>query len=116
MFFQQGDVLIRSIDNVTGFTGLLDASAGICEARKLGNKLDHKVLAYGEATGHCHQITQGDVELYENNGVLYLKVISNNAIVEHQEHLPLTLPAGDYVVEKVKEYDHFLEESRNVRD
>jgi len=98
MFYQQGDVLIKKVSEVKG------------------KKLDHLTLAKGEATGHHHTITDGDAELFEHERTLYLRVNSNEATVTHQEHSAVTIPKGDYQVEIVKEYDHFAEEVRNVRD
>jgi hypothetical protein len=100
MFYQQGDVIIEKIDR----------------AASDGHKLEHTILAEGEATGHCHAVTEGDVELTEHVGVLYLKVAGESATVTHQEHAPVTIPSGDYVVRKVREFDHFSEEARNVQD
>ena len=50
MLIQQGDVLVEKITAIKG------------------KKLNHKTLATGEATGHHHTITEGDVELYEHEG------------------------------------------------
>jgi hypothetical protein len=98
MYFQQGDVLIKK-----------------CTKTK-GKKLKHLTLAYGEATGHHHTITEGEAELYDKDGTLYLKVKSDKAILTHQEHDTVTIPKGDYKVDIVREYDHFSEEARRVQD
>ena len=103
MLYQQGDVLIE------GVTVLLD---GLKRVKRTKRGL---VLAEGEATGHAHVIADDGVELYERDGVLYLSV-KNGATVTHEEHKPVTLPAGDFIVRKVREYDHFEEEAREVRD
>jgi len=81
-----------------------------------GKKLNHLTLALGEATGHHHTITKGDAELYENNGVLFLKVNSDKATLTHQEHKTVEIPQGEYKINIVKEFDHFSEEARNVQD
>ena len=98
MLIQQGDVLIKKITQIKG------------------KKLNHLILAEGESTGHKHTITEGDAELYESDGKLYLKVISEKATLTHQEHKTIEIPQGDYAIEIVKEYDHFSEEARNVKD
>ena len=98
MFYQQGDVLIKKVSNV------------------MGKKLNHLTLARGETTGHHHTITEGDAELYEQNGTLYLKVMSETAILKHQEHKTLEIPQGEYEIGIVREYDHFTEEARRVQD
>ena len=96
--YQQGDVLLKKVLQVKG------------------KRLNHLTLAVGEATGHHHTITEGEATLYEENGVLYLHVESEKATLTHQEHKSIEIPQGDYQIGIVKEYDHFLEESRRVSD
>ena len=98
MFLQQGDVIIKPVTGIKG------------------RKLNHLTLAQGESTGHHHTITEGDAELYEQEGTLFLWVKSEEATLTHQEHKPITIPKGDYQIDIVREYDHFAEEARNVRD
>ena len=98
MILQQGDVLIEKVPQIKG------------------KKLNHLTLAYGEVTNHHHTITKGDAELYEDNGTLYLRVLSDEASLTHQEHQTLTIPKGDFIVKRVREVDHFAEEVRQVRD
>lgn len=98
MLIQQGDVLIKSTNAVKG------------------KKLNHLTLAQGEATGHHHTITKGDAELYEKDGTLYLSVKSEEATLTHQEHNPVTIPKGDWEIGIVQEYDHLMQEGRNVAD
>lgn len=69
------------------------------------NKRDHLVLALGEATGHKHQISNGQAELYEPGGKLYLRVISEFATLSHEEHHALQIPQGDWVVRIQREYE-----------
>ena len=96
--YQQGDVLIQEVDEIKG------------------EKLSHQILARGEVTGHAHRVSEGDVELYEQDGVLYLRVNSGTATVTHEEHMPVVLPQGDFIIRRVREYDHFEEEARSVQD
>lgn len=98
IYYQQGDLIIAVTSKVKG------------------KKLKHKILAEGEATGHCHTVKTGDAELYEHEGTLYLKVNSETAEIGHQEHGTVTLPKGDYIVRRVREFDHYDNEVRNVRD
>ena len=60
MLIQQGDVLIKKVTEIKG------------------KKLNHLTLAKGEHTGHAHTITEGNAELYEDNGILYLRVKDEN--------------------------------------
>ena len=96
--WQQGDVVITKVSEVKG------------------NKLKHLTLARGEATGHHHTITEGEAELYEHEGNLFLRVKSEEAQLTHQEHNTIVLPKGDYKIRIVREYSHFDEEARNVVD
>ncbi len=96
--WQQGDVLIQRVSEVKG------------------KKLNHLCLAKGEVTGHYHEITKGDTELYEHEGTMFLKVKSEEAELTHQEHNTITLPKGDYKIGRVQEYDHFSEEAKQVQD
>lgn len=98
MMLQQGDVILERIEEVKG------------------EKLGHLVLAEGEVTGHAHVITEGEAELYEDNGTLYLWVNSENALLTHEEHKTIEVPKGNWKIRKVREYDHFAEEARNVKD
>ncbi len=87
--YRQGDVI-------------LVCNAKIPEEKR---KLCHSVLAEGEVTGHKHQVTEGDVELYEDVvGGIYLKVFSLDAKITHEEHGLIKLPKGDYEVKIQREY------------
>ena len=100
MLLQQGDVLITKV-NVNEIKG---------------DKLNHLVLMEGELTGHAHRISKGLAELFENGSTKYLKVLSEEAILTHEEHGTITIPKGFYKIGRVREYDHFAEEARNVQD
>jgi hypothetical protein len=67
-------------------------------------KLNHCTLAEGEVTGHSHRITQGEADLYQNNEVLYLKVLSETALLTHEEHAPVSIPRGTWMVRIQREY------------
>lgn len=99
--YQQGDVLITRVNSI-------DTSKA--------EKLDHLVLAEGEATGHSHQLVDGIGQLMMLDSIMHLRVLSDNATIIHDEHKPITVPMGDYKVEIVREYDHFNEEATQVRD
>ncbi len=75
-------------------------------------KLDQAILASGEHTGHFHEAQGEGVALFDD-GVLEAP---HGAEVTHQEHAPVTVPPGTYERSIVVEYDHFLEEYRNVAD
>ena len=65
------------------------------------------VLAYGEVTGHAHALPAGDVELYETANAVdrILRVRSHVTTLTHEEHAPIELPQGDYIVRRQREYE-----------
>lgn len=67
-------------------------------------RLSHLTLAEGEVTGHSHRISNGEAELYEKDGVLYLKVLSPTATLTHEEHKQLEIPQGFWMVRIQREY------------
>lgn len=105
MLLQQGDVLLVPSRIPEGAKPVPPQARGV-------------VLAEGEHTGHAHVIAppQGvAVELVERNGVTYLRT-SGFADLVHEEHRAIEVPAGEYEVRRVQEYDHFAEEARDVQD
>jgi len=109
-YYQQGDVLIKPLK---------------------GSRLENKIktakeerhskltLAEGEVTGHTHVLTGNLVKFVPqdnwNNDILF-EVKEAAATISHEEHNSFNIPPGKYFVEKVREYDHFNEESRWVAD
>ncbi len=86
------------------------------------------IVQHGEATGHAHRLmfrhgdSAGQVsckqwEMFKdkNTGTRYLKVLEPTDLT-HEEHNKITLPPGEYEIGIVREYDHFLEEARQVAD
>lgn len=69
-----------------------------------GTKLPHLTLAEGEVTGHRHRISNGEAELYERDGVLFLKVLSPTALLVHEEHAEVTIPHGTWEIRIQREY------------
>lgn len=115
---RQGDVYLFRVDS------LPEATA----AKPVGK---NHVLAYGEATGHCHAIAKDDCELFEANDNIRalakkhgvtddravthgLRIVVNNTVLRHgtpsrgftdPDHTPIDLPCGDYIVLRPREYD-----------
>jgi hypothetical protein len=85
---RQGDVLIIPSDTLVK-----------------GTKLPHLTLAEGEVTGHRHRISNGEAELLERDGVLYLRVLSPTAILTHEEHAQVTIPQGNWEIRIQREYE-----------
>lgn len=103
-YYQQGDVLIEEIDEIPS------------TAKKVEAKPRGYVLFEGDVTNHAHVIEKvANIDFLEKDGVFYI-VNKKAATVTHEEHKPITIPAGSWRVRGVQEYDHFAEEARRVID
>lgn len=98
---QQGDVLIRRVNEIP-------------EKAKVESK-DSIILALGETTGHFHGIDCIGAEILDHAGTRYIK-LPTSAILKHQEHNPIEIPAGLYQIGIVQEYDYFSKMTRKVVD
>lgn len=89
---RQGDLLIEAVDSIPQ------------KSKKQGNR----ILAYGEATGHCHVIAPVDLSdvdvLVDVDGTMYVEARKNTAVV-HDEHGRVKLGKGNYKVTRQREYD-----------
>ena len=95
-YVQQGDVILKKIEKLLENT------------KSIQGNLIHKGYS------HSHTI-QGDFELVESGNDFFV-IAKNNCQVVHEEHKPIVLESGIYHKVIVSEYDHFLEESREVVD
>lgn len=95
------------------------------EVTVLPNKLKRKednIIAYGELTGHCHQIMSPPMSelesLVDENGDIYLKSDDEPVTIFHNEHDPVTLEAGAwFCITRQREFDPLVaEKERKVRD
>lgn len=98
-FAQQGDCLIKE-------TKL--PSEGL-------TPIDDKILVKSAVSNHTHRVVGELVSLFKKDEKIYIDAKSDFDVV-HEEHKTLKIPAGQYFVDIVKEYDHFTEEARNVAD
>lgn len=71
------------------------------------------ILAYGEVTGHAHALDSKLATMYRWEGDTLLEV-TDGAVLRHEEHTHIPLPAGNYRVLIQKEYTP--EAIRNVAD
>jgi hypothetical protein len=67
--------------------------------------LHHLTLAEGEVTGHRHQISDGNARLYQGDRAVYLQVFSETATLSHEEHQPIQIPQGTWLVQIQREYE-----------
>jgi hypothetical protein len=87
--WRHGDVLIAAVDALP----------------RKAKRRHTTVLVHGELTGHSHRLEDPTTgELWDVDGVLYLRVTAPSARVVHQEHAPITLAEGTYRVWQQREY------------
>lgn len=60
------------------------------------------VIVEGETTGHAHRLTRGSI-LEAPDGALYLDVTQTTQVL-HEEHGPITLDPGLWLVMRQREY------------
>jgi len=101
--FRQGDVLLERIEAIPETAALLESNGAI-------------VLAYGEATGHHHAIRNAKARLYRDptTQASYVEIAESLALLEHEEHNPISLDTGIYSVILQREYHP--QENRRVLD
>jgi len=102
---RQGDIFFRVVKK----------PAGLAKLKPLGSK----ILAFGEVTGHSHQITSANEvgSFVDEKGDIYL-FSAEETVVGHDEHSNITLPKGSWVcVTRQREYDPLAaEKERKVAD
>ena len=132
--FQQGDVVMHQVTDET-YHKVYDKNVKssnqerkrVCQYK--GNSEDLPILALGEATGHKHKIDMK--ELLDSTGVRLsydwngkegedtpetMEITGESIILTHEEHNPITVPPGKYIVKIVKEFDHITGRSSYVAD
>lgn len=103
-FARQGDVLIQHIP---------EDSIDLSKA----TRIDNTVLAYGEVTGHKHEVVPIETdnaiigenkaaELFrlDDSGTLYLRVNASTARLQHEEHGAIIFKQGLYKINIQQEY------------
>ena len=126
--YQQGDVVMYQVDNDT-FTETVKSSSNKDIVHYNGHSHTHAILAFGEATGHKHQVNMADM-VKEAGVTLHMgtfkkagedvpegfEVHNETVTLCHEEHNELEIPPGKYVVRIVREFDHIAGRSRYVAD
>jgi hypothetical protein len=80
-----------------------------------------KVLAYGEVTGHKHQIISPPMSKLDSyvdeKGDIYVRSSKEEIVIEHDEHGPIVLPPNQWFsISRQREFDAIKEEERLVED
>ena len=79
-------------------------------------KQNHKRLAEGEVTGHSHRAVSKDAEIYADENDSRELNAPSGTIVKHEEHNPISIPPGRFVVMIQQEIDPFEKAIRKVVD
>jgi hypothetical protein len=105
--YRQGDVLLVPTD---------PAELPTDPAREHRDEHGRLVLAHGELTGHAHVVTAPAAELLGDPDEVERRflVLAAEALVTHEEHASIPLPAGTYQVVRQREYSAMAE--RDVAD
>jgi hypothetical protein len=90
---RQGDVILIPVESAAEVPA------------QVGEKLPHLTLAEGEVTGHSHRISTGEAELRDRDGTLYLSITSDSATLTHEEHKPIQIPQGNWIVRIQRQYE-----------
>ena len=128
--YQQGDVVMFQVDDET-FDKYAKQNSNGNDSIIDYNTQSHNnpILAFGEVTGHLHQIHMKDM-LDAAEVTLHMgrwgeagkdvpdafEVREEPVTLTHEEHNPLVVPPGKYVVRIVREFDHITGRSRYVAD
>ena len=124
--YQQGDVVMFKVDD-DYFKSNTRGGDNIVEYH--GKESTHAIVAFGEVTGHTHQVNMNNM-LKEAGVTLHMGynrkagtdvpdgfVVQNEGVIlTHEEHDPLELPPGKYIVRIVREFDHISGRTGYVAD
>jgi len=125
--YQQGDVVMLKVDDDYFKDNTKQSDEHVVHYN--GKTPRHAILAFGEVTGHTHQVNMANM-LKEAGITLHMGymgkagedvpqgfVVHNESVIlTHEEHDPLELPPGKYMVRIVREFDHIAGRSRYVAD
>jgi hypothetical protein len=84
-----------------------------------GKRLDSGILAYGEVTGHVHELDAppSQYQRYELEGKRFLVVSAEGGIaIKHAEHGVGVIPAGVWEERIDREFDYLTHDFRPVFD
>ena len=125
--YQQGDVVMFKVDAI--YFEEHTRNGKEYRVGYSGGNDTHAIVAFGEVTGHIHQVNMKD--MVEEAGVTLsmgyngkagvdvpegFVVSSAPVTITHEEHDPVKLPPGYYMVRIVREFDHIAGRSQYVAD
>ena len=127
--YQQGDVVMFQVDDKTFNDSIINNSNHKESVHYNTQSHNNPILAFGEATGHIHQIRMKDM-LEKAEVTIHMprfrtagedtpqgfEVREETVTLTHEEHDPIDVPPGKYLVRIVREFDHIAGRSRYVAD
>ena len=127
--YQQGDVVMFQVDDKTFEDTVKGNSSNEGTVHYNTQSHNNPILAFGEATGHIHQIRMKDM-LEKAEVTIHMprfrtagedtpqgfEVREETVTLTHEEHDPIDVPPGKYLVRIVREFDHIANRSRYVAD
>ena len=100
MQYRQGDIFIESVSQIP----------------KSATPHTSRIVAYGEVTGHKHQVVEDYVDMFiDSDGHIWASS-SKPWSLTHDEHDPIEFAPGIYCLSRQREYDPVKEEHRIVAD
>ena len=102
-YVRHGDVLLRPVESVEG-----------SEVKHTGSY----PLAFGEVTGHSHQLRvkdPKDMKVFQVGEKLFVQLMEVGELT-HEEHHKVLVQPGTYERTMEREYDYAMESMRNVID
>ena len=124
--YQQGDVVMFQVDEKTYNSNTRNNDN---KAMYVGGTKTKAILAFGEVTGHTHRVNMD--EMLQGAGITlnmgYNReagkdvpegfIVENETVtLKHEEHNPVDIPPGYYLVRIVREMDHITGRARYVAD
>ena len=124
--YQQGDVVMFQVDEKTYNSNTRNNDN---KAMYVGGTKTKAILAFGEVTGHTHRVNMD--EMLQGAGITlnmgYNReagkdvpegfIVENETVTQkHEEHNPVDIPPGYYLVRIVREMDHITGRARYVAD
>ena len=124
--YQQGDVVMFQVDEKTYNSNTRNNDN---KATYIGGTKTKAILAFGEVTGHTHRVNMD--EMLQGAGITlnmgYNReagkdvpegfIVENETVtLKHEEHNPVDIPPGYYLVRIVREMDHITGRARYVAD
>ena len=124
--YQQGDVVMFQVDKETYEK---NTHSNESKSMYIGGTKTNAILAFGEVTGHTHRVNME--EMLQGAGVTLNMgyngeagrdvpegfIVENETVtLKHEEHNPVDIPPGYYLVRIVREMDHITGRARYVAD